>query len=247
MTQSAQWARSLHSTAATVPATSGGDAPPRRKVVTRLASAPATRVGAALAQLRGGGLVILHDAQRDRGDLIAAAERTTAETVNEMAVHGRGFVAVAMTPQRADDLGLERLPVRGDALHGRCDRVLPMVSIEGRWGVTTGISAADRARTITTVAASDSAPSDLVSPGHVFPLTSSEGGLLERYSRVDAAVDAVRLAGLTPVSTVCDVLDEDGELAGGADLYALAERLELPMVTVGELVEARFDEQWGGW
>jgi 3,4-dihydroxy 2-butanone 4-phosphate synthase / GTP cyclohydrolase II len=210
-------------------------------------SVPATHVDAALAQLRRGGLVVLADVRRDRGDLIAAAERTTADTVNEMSLHGRGIVAVAVTPGRARELSLEQLPVRGALGRAACDRVLPMVSVEAREGVTTGISAPDRARTLTAVAASDAEPADFVSPGHVFPVTCAEGGLLERYSRVDAAVDAVRMAGLAPVATVCDILDADGELATRDDLEALARRLELPVVTITELVDARFDEQWGGW
>jgi 3,4-dihydroxy 2-butanone 4-phosphate synthase/GTP cyclohydrolase II len=212
-----------------------------------VASVPATRVDAALAQLRRGGLVILADARHDRGDLIAAAELTTADTVNDMCLHGRGFVSVAVTPGRAVELSLERLPVRGDDDRAACDRALPMVSVEARDGVTTGISAPDRARTIAAVAASDAEPADLVSPGHVFPVTCAEGGLLERYGRVDAAVDAVRMAGLAPVATVCDILDAEGELASRDDLEALARRLDLPAVTITELVEARFDQQWGGW
>lgn len=212
-----------------------------------VASVPATRVDAALAQLCRGGLVILADAWHDRGDLIAAAELTTADTVNDMTLHGRGFVAVAMTPRRARELSLERLPVRDDRDRAACDRALPMVSVEARDGVTTGISAPDRARTIAAVTASDAEPADLVSPGHVFPVICSEGGLLEHYGRVDAAVDAVRMAGLAPVAALGDVLDAEGELATCEDLEALARRLALPAVTITELVDARFDEQWGGW
>jgi 3,4-dihydroxy 2-butanone 4-phosphate synthase/GTP cyclohydrolase II len=212
-----------------------------------VASGPTSRVEAVLAQLLGGGLAIVYDARHDCGDLIAAAERTTAQTVNEMALHGRGLVAVAMTPPRARELAFELLPVRRDGRRSHRDRVPPMVSIEARYGVSSGISASDRARTIATVATRATGACELVSPGHVFPFTSSEGGLLERYSRVDAAVDAVRMAGPTPVAALCDVLDEDGELADGEGLQALAEALDLPIVSIGELVEARFDAQWGGW
>ncbi len=119
-----------------------------------------------------------------------------------------------------------------------------MVSVEARSGVSTGISAGDRARTISILAESASRARDLVTPGHVFPLLAAAGGLHEGCGRLEAAVDSVRLAGLEPAAALCDVLDDHGELASGSGLLALATRLEIPFVAIDELVEARCERAW---
>jgi 3,4-dihydroxy 2-butanone 4-phosphate synthase / GTP cyclohydrolase II len=199
----------------------------------------------AITALREGGLVILHDSRLDQGDLIAAAPLTTATTVTGMVRYGGGLVSVALTPRRAAELDLRPLTIRR-RIGGRelCERTPTLVSVEARFGVSTGISAADRARTIATVSALCARPTDLVRPGHVFPLVAAEGGLLERYGRLEAAVDVVRLAGLEPVAAICDVLDSDGDLANATYLRRLAESLDLPLVDIADLLDARVDDQW---
>ncbi len=197
----------------------------------------------AIEQLRKGGLVVLHDDQRDQGDLLAAAQSTTAQIVTIMVQRGGGLVSVAVTPERARDLNLQPMPVKREAGRAAGERTPSMVSVEARVGVSTGISSADRARTISALA-KESTAADLVSPGHVFPLVAAAGGVLERPGRLEAAVDAVRLAGLDPAATLCDVLDEDGDLATGAELWNLALDLRVPLVRISDLVETRFDELW---
>lgn len=198
-----------------------------------LATQP-TAVAGALASLRAGGTIVIYDERTDTGDLVAAAELVDAATINFMVREARGFVAVALTAERCDRLGVRAMcePSRPCG-----DRALPNVTIEARAGTTTGISAADRARTIIVAGREASGPRDLISPGHVPPLRAAPGGLLAHPGRVEAAVDAVALAGLEPAAAICDALNEDGELAGREDLA----RLELPHVSVGELTLARFD------
>ncbi len=186
---------------------------------------------------------MLHDHQRDQGDLMAAAQLTTSEVVTVMVLRGGGLVSVALTPERANDLNLQPMAVKRDGGRKAGGRTPSMVSVEARVGVSTGISSADRARTISTLAA-DSTAADLVSPGHVFPLVAAGGGVLERPGRLEAAVDAVRLAGLAPAAAVCDVLNEDGDLATGRELWDLALDLRVPLLTISDLAEARFDELW---
>lgn len=201
-------------------------------------------LAAALSELRGGRVVALYDARNERADLIAAAALTRAETVALMAREARGLVAVALTPERCRRLGLREMV--SDAVPStRDDRALPLVSIEARQGVKTGISAADRARTIVTAALDAEGPGDLVSPGHVFPVAAAPGGLLERYGRIEAAADAVRLAGLRPAAAICDVLNEDGDLAGLDEVIELSQRVGLARVAIGDLADARLELEWG--
>jgi 3,4-dihydroxy 2-butanone 4-phosphate synthase / GTP cyclohydrolase II len=215
------------------------------RTIPRMAAREAN-VMEAITTLREGGLVILHDSRLDQGDLIAAASLTTAATVAVMARHGGGLVSVAVVPRRAAELDLRPLAMRR-RIGGRelCERTPTLVSVEARFGVSTGISAADRARTITTVSTVGAQPTELVRPGHVFPLVAAEGGLLERYGRLEAAVDAVRLAGLEPVAAICDVLDDHGDLANAQHLLRLAASLDLPLLDIADLVDARIDDEWG--
>lgn len=201
-------------------------------------------VSRAVRRLRNGGMVVLYDEQRDQGDLLAAAERTTAQTVTAMVHQGGGLVAVALTAGRIRDLGLKQIPLRREGGRRTCERTPLIVSVEARAGVSTGISAEDRARTIWALADPASAGSDLVSPGHVFPMAAADGGLLERYGRLEAATEAVRLAGLQPAATLCDVLDDDGDLAAGAGLRTLALELDIPFLSIGALADSLSDELW---
>lgn len=210
----------------------------------RQALDPERTVERAVQQLADGGLVVLYDDQHDQGDLIAAALLTTAEIVTVMVHRGGGLVAVALTPDRARKLSLQSLAVKRDDGRRAAGRTPTMVSVEARHGVSTGISSADRAHTIALLAEPRSAPHDLVSPGHVFPLVASDGGLLERPGRVEAAVDAVRLAGLAPAASVCDVLDDRGDLASRDELLTLAGSLGIPFITISQLSDARADELW---
>ncbi|MBV9817908.1 MAG: 3,4-dihydroxy-2-butanone-4-phosphate synthase [Solirubrobacterales bacterium] len=198
----------------------------------------------ALGQLRDGGLVALYDDERDEGDLIAAARLTTPAIVNTMVRRAGGLVSVALTPERAGQLALQTLPVRRSGGRRLCERTPTMVSVEARRGVSTGISAADRARTISILAEPANRADELVSPGHVFPLLAAAGGLHERCGRLEAAVDVMRLAGLEPAAAMCDVLDREGELANGTELLAAAEQLQIPLVAISQIAQTRREEAW---
>jgi 3,4-dihydroxy 2-butanone 4-phosphate synthase/GTP cyclohydrolase II len=194
-----------------------------------------------------GEIVVVHDDLDDHGDLVAAAGLTTAAVVTTMVRAAGGLIAVALTSARARRLGLQPVPRRGARSRPDSERTPTMVSVEARNGVSTGISSADRAATARILAARHSAASDLVSPGHVFPLVAAEGGLLTRHGRLEAAVDLTREAGCAPAATICDVLDDAGDLATGPQLLELARGLGLAFVTISELAEARCEEAWGSW
>ncbi len=145
---------------------------------------------------------------------------------------------MALTPDQARQLSLQSLAVKRDGGRLPAGRTPTMVSVEARHGVSTGISSADRAHTIALLARPRSAPRDLLSPGLVFPLVAADGGLLERPGRVEAAVDAVRLAGLAPAASMCDVLDDRGDLGSADELLTLADSLGIPFITISELSDA---------
>jgi 3,4-dihydroxy 2-butanone 4-phosphate synthase/GTP cyclohydrolase II len=190
----------------------------------------------ALAELRAGRMLVVADDEHagSTGGLTIAAEHATAEAVNLMATHGRGLVSLALTPERCVALGLPPM-AREASPHG------PefTVSIEAREGVSTGISAADRARTIRVAVDPEAGPTDLVRPGHMFPVRTRPGGVLERRARAEAAVDLARLAGLRPAGVTCEVLDDDGALATVPALRALCAAHGLKMVSVAALAEHR--------
>jgi 3,4-dihydroxy 2-butanone 4-phosphate synthase/GTP cyclohydrolase II len=185
------------------------------------APAPAAVEGA-LAALRAGETVVLRDGEGAgaSGYLLSAAQSVGAEDVNFMAREGRGLVCVALTAERCAELGLERIPPRGLAEPSKEFTV----SIEAREGVSTGISAADRARTIAVACDPRSGPDDLRTPGHVFPLRARPGGLRERAGEAEAAVELLALAGLRPAAVLCEVLGEDGHLARGDELALFEHR-----------------------
>jgi len=188
---------------------------------------------AALEQLRRGGMVVVCDDpdRENEGDLCVAAQFVTAETIAFMAREARGLICLSLPSERCDHLDL---PLMVPSNNG-CEATGFTVSIEARTGVTTGISAADRARTIQVAMHEESRPDDLIRPGHVFPLRARPGGVLERRGQTEAAVDLTRLAGLQPGGVLCEVVNPDGTMARGLELQAFCRRHDLPVVTVDQL------------
>ncbi len=199
------------------------------------------RVERALQTFREGGMVVLVDDEdrENEGDLCMAAERVTPEAINFMATHGRGLICLALSEERVARL---RLPMMVD--ENRAARSTAFtVSIEAREGVTTGISAADRAHTIRVAVAPEARPEDLVSPGHVFPLRARPGGVLQRTGHTEGAVDLARLAGLAPAGVICEIMREDGTMARAPDLQAFAARHGLPLLSIADLVQYRLQRE----
>ncbi len=200
-----------------------------------------TQVEDALAVIASGGMIVLVD-DKDReneGDLVIAAEHCKPEHVNFMCRFGRGLICLALTPERVEQL---RLPMMVPTDPGHMGTAFT-VSIEARRGVTTGISAADRAETIRVAVAEDTTPRDLVSPGHVFPLRAQAGGVLVRSGHTEGAVDLARLAGLKPAGVICEIMRDDGEMARMDDLVVFAQRHELPILTIADLIEYRLGRE----
>ncbi|HEY3184675.1 MAG TPA: bifunctional 3,4-dihydroxy-2-butanone-4-phosphate synthase/GTP cyclohydrolase II [Gaiellaceae bacterium] len=191
----------------------------------------------AIDDIRAGRFVVVVDDpdRENEGDLVIAAQFATPEAINFMATHARGLICLCLTEERADHMGLRPMTDHNEAPLGTAFTV----SVEAREGVTTGISAADRSRTIQVAIHPDSTAYDLVQPGHVFPLRAKPGGVLERMGQTEAAVDLARLAGLNPSGVVCEIMNEDGTMARVPDLIPYCERHALKMVTVADLVEYR--------
>jgi 3,4-dihydroxy 2-butanone 4-phosphate synthase/GTP cyclohydrolase II len=198
---------------------------------------PFAAVEDAIEDIREGRMVVVVDDEdrENEGDLTIAAQFATPDAINFMATHARGLVCLCLTEERADRLGLRPMTDHNEAPLGTAFTV----SVEAREGVTTGISAADRSRTIQVAIHPDSTPHDLVQPGHVFPLRAKPGGVLERIGQTEAAVDLARLAGLNPSGVVCEIMNEDGTMARVSDLIGYCERHGLKMITVADLVEHR--------
>lgn len=197
----------------------------------------ASSVDEALADLRQGKLIVLVDDDADNGeaDLCLAAELTTPEGVNFMATHGRGLICLPMTEEKLRELGI---PILGHDHLPAHHRVFG-ASIEARLGVTTGISAYDRAITITTAIKDTAGPKDIVMPGHIHPLLAHRGGVLARPGLSEGAVDLMRLAGLKPAATLCTILNDDGALAQGEDVEQFARRHNLKIVSLSSLITHR--------
>jgi 3,4-dihydroxy 2-butanone 4-phosphate synthase / GTP cyclohydrolase II len=190
-----------------------------------------------IAEARQGRMFILADGRdgKSQGNLVLPAQMVTAQEINFMAKHGRGLIRLALTKERSDALGLALIPSTGrDRLDGAFT-----ASIEAQAGVTTGISAFDRARTIAVAIDDSSGPDDIVSPGHVFPLVAHEGGVLMRPGYIEAAVDIARLANLNPSSVICQVLNEKGAMAQLKDLVGLARRHDLRIGSIRDLIAYR--------
>jgi 3,4-dihydroxy 2-butanone 4-phosphate synthase/GTP cyclohydrolase II len=200
-------------------------------------ASPFAAIEAAIDDVRSGKfVVVVDDADRENeGDLTIAAQFVTPEAVNFMATHGRGLICLCLTPERCDELELRPMTERNETPLGTAFTV----SIEAREGVSTGISAADRAQTIQVAIDPGSSPHDLVQPGHVFPLRAKPGGVLQRAGQTEAAVDLARLAGLNPAGVVCEIMNEDGTMARVPELTSFCERHGLKLVTVADLIEYR--------
>jgi len=190
-----------------------------------------------IAAVKAGEMFILVDAEdrENEGDLIIAAEFANAAAVNFMARHGRGLICLALDRPRADALGLAPLPSTAGSRH----QTAFTHSIEAREGVTTGISAHDRARTIAVAIDGASGPADIVSPGHVFPVVARDGGVLVRAGHTEASVDFARMAGCKPAAMICEVMNEDGTMARLPELLAMAERFGLKIGTIADLIAHR--------
>src|SRR5512135_299855 len=184
----------------------------------------------ALEDIRAGKMVVVCDAEdrENEGDLTIAAQFVTPEAINFMAKEGRGLICLALTHERCDELGLDLMSAKNESAF----ETAFTVSIEARSGVSTGISAADRARTIRVAIDPQTSPRELVQPGHVFPLKARPGGVLERVGQTEAAVDLARLAGLIPAGVICEIMNDDGTMARVRDLTPYCERHGLKMVTV---------------
>jgi 3,4-dihydroxy 2-butanone 4-phosphate synthase/GTP cyclohydrolase II len=195
------------------------------------------KIDEALEDIRAGRMVVVcDDADRENeGDLTLAAQFATPEAINFMAKEGRGLICLALPPTRCDELGLDLMAAKNESPF----ETAFTVSIEARDGVTTGISAADRARTIQVAIDPSSAPRDLVQPGHIFPLKAKPGGVLERTGQTEAAVDLARLAGLNPAGVICEVMNDDGSMARIPDLERYCARHGLKMITVADLIAYR--------
>ncbi|GAB4243002.1 MAG: bifunctional 3,4-dihydroxy-2-butanone-4-phosphate synthase/GTP cyclohydrolase II [Thermoleophilia bacterium] len=198
---------------------------------------PFASIEVALDEIRQGHMVIVVDDEdrENEGDLTMAAQFATPDAINFMAMHGRGLICLALTEARADRLGLHPMTAANQSRFSTAFTV----SIEAREGVTTGISAADRARTIQVAIDPRTRPEDLVQPGHVFPLRAKPGGVLERAGQTEAAVDLARLAGLNPAGVICEIMNEDGTMARVDDLIPYAQRHNLRIITVADLIEYR--------
>jgi 3,4-dihydroxy 2-butanone 4-phosphate synthase/GTP cyclohydrolase II len=198
-----------------------------------------TRVEAAVDDVRDGKMVVLVDDEdrENEGDLMLAAEQVSSSAINFMARYGRGLICLALTPERARELDLAMMVP--DAHNTTPFGTAFTVSIEARYGVTTGISAADRARTIQVAIDPQAGPQDLSRPGHVFPLVAKAGGVLRRAGQTEGAVDLARLAGLRPAGIVCEIMNDDGTMARRPDLEGFAARHELRILTVADLIQYR--------
>jgi len=190
-----------------------------------------------IAELRAGRMVVLVDEEEreNEGDLLVAAEFVTPAVINFMAHHARGLICLTLTEEKCRSLNLPPMAAVNRATHGTNFTI----SIEAAAGVTTGISAADRARTVQVAIRPDASPDDLVQPGHIFPLMAQDGGVLVRAGHTEAGCDLARLAGLTPAAVICEVLKDDGEMARLPDLIEFAARHHLKIGTIVDLIHYR--------
>ena len=193
----------------------------------------------AIADIRAGKLVIVADdeGRENEGDLVGAAEQVTSEMVNFMATHGRGLICLPMLPERCQALGLPQMAEHNTEAHETAFTV--SIDAASRFGVTTGISAADRAATIRVAIDPSTVPQDLRRPGHVFPLRARPGGVLQRVGQTEASIDLARLAGLYPAGVICEILNDDGSMARRPQLERFAATHGLTFITTAQLVAYR--------
>ena len=200
-------------------------------------------IAEAIEDIRQGKMIILVDDEdrENEGDLTMAAEKVTPAAINFMATHGRGLICLSMTPERLTELRIPQMveDIDNNSLFGTAFTV----SIEARRGVTTGISAADRANTILTAVNPKTRPEDLVRPGHIFPLRARAGGVLERTGQTEGSVDLARLAGLTPAGVICEIMGDDGTMSRVPQLLEFARRFDLKIVTIKDLIQYRMQRE----
>ena len=210
-----------------------------RKPVVR--NMPLANIDEAVEDIRNGRMIIIVDDEdrENEGDLVCAAENVTPEIINFMAIHGRGLICLPLTEDRCDELQL--LPQTHDNTSSMGTAFT--ISIEAREGVTTGISAADRAKTILTAVDPNSKASDLARPGHVFPLRAKHGGVLVRVGQTEASVDIARIAGLSPAAVICEIMNDDGTMARMPELEAFADKHGLKIISVADLVRYRIEKE----
>jgi 3,4-dihydroxy 2-butanone 4-phosphate synthase / GTP cyclohydrolase II len=198
---------------------------------------PFATIEEALEEIRRGRMIVVCDGadRENEGDLVMAAQFATPEAVNFMAKEARGLICLALTPDRCEQLGLRLMAAKNEAPL----QTAFTVTVEAAEGVSTGISAHDRAHTIQVAIDPNSGPRDIVVPGHLFPLKAKQGGVLERTGHTEASVDLARLAGLTPAGVICEVMNDDGSMARVPDLVPYCERHDLKMITVADLIAYR--------
>jgi 3,4-dihydroxy 2-butanone 4-phosphate synthase/GTP cyclohydrolase II len=204
-------------------------------------SAKFSEISQVLEDLRQGRVIVLVDDEdrENEGDLVCAAEKVAPDIINFMAKFGRGLICLPLTGEKCDSLGLHPQTIENTA---RFDTAFT-VSIDAADGITTGISAADRARTIQTVIADDAKPADLVRPGHIFPLRARQGGALVRAGQTEGAVDLTRLAGLKPAAVICEIMNEDGSMARVPQLLKFCEKHDLKITSIAKLIEYRLQRE----
>lgn len=202
---------------------------------------PLNTIEEAAQDIRAGRIIIIVDDEdrENEGDLVCAAEKVTPELINFMAIHGRGLVCLPLTEERCDELHLPPQTAENTSSMGTAFTI----SIEAKTGVTTGISAADRARTILTAVNADSKPWDLARPGHVFPLRARRGGVLVRIGQTEASVDIARIAGLNPSAVICEIMNDDGTMARLPELEIFAAKHDLKIISVADLVRYRIEKE----
>jgi 3,4-dihydroxy 2-butanone 4-phosphate synthase / GTP cyclohydrolase II len=202
-----------------------------------VSESPFSTIEAAIEDIRDGKMIVICDAEdrENEGDLMLAAQFATPDAINFMAKEGRGLICLALAPDRCDELGLNLMAAKNES---RFETAFT-VAIEARHGVSTGISAHDRAHTIQVAIDPATGPEDLVQPGHIFPLKAKPGGVLERTGQTEAAVDLARLAGLNPSGVICEVMNDDGTMARVPDLERYCKRHDLKMITVADLISYR--------
>ena len=194
-----------------------------------------------IVEIRHGRMVIIVDDEdrENEGDLVCASAKITPELINFMATHGRGLICAPITQEAAERLGLPLMVRRNTESHGTNFTV----AVDAASGVTTGISSADRARTVEILANPMSEPQDLVRPGHILPLQAKQGGVLRRAGHTEAAVDLARLAGLEPAGVICEILNEDGTMARLPQLLEFAEKHQLKIGTIEALIDYRRSQE----
>lgn len=202
---------------------------------------PFSEIPEVLEDLRAGKMIVLVDAEdrENEGDLVCAAEKVTPELVNFMAKYGRGLICLPLTAENCDSLGLYQQTIDNTARLGTAFTV----SIDAAEGITTGISAADRAKTILATIADNAKASDLARPGHIFPLRASKGGVLVRAGQTEGSVDLMRLAGMKSAAVICEIMSDDGSMARVPELKKFCKEHDLKIVSIAKLIEYRLQRE----